>query len=70
MQAKHAFLRAGFGFGLMPLHVVQKDLVSGVLVQIKAEDAPESQVIAMSAVYRADNPPGPVARWFIDRLRQ
>jgi DNA-binding transcriptional LysR family regulator len=70
LQAKHAFLRAGFGFGLMPVHVVQKDLASGVLVQIKAEDAPESQVIAMSAVYRADNPPGPVARWFIDRLRQ
>jgi DNA-binding transcriptional LysR family regulator len=24
----------------------------------------------MSAVYRADNPPGPAARWFIDRLKQ
>jgi DNA-binding transcriptional LysR family regulator len=71
LQAKHSFLRAGFGFGVMPVHVVQKDLTSGVLVQISPEQTvPASQVIAMSAVYRADNPPGPAARWFIDRLKQ
>jgi DNA-binding transcriptional LysR family regulator len=71
LQAKHAFLRAGFGFGLMPLHVVQRDLASGTLIQITAEEvAPASQLIAMSAVYRADNPPGPAARWFIDILKQ
>jgi DNA-binding transcriptional LysR family regulator len=71
LQAKHSFLRAGFGFGMMPLHVVEKDLASGVLVQITAEETmPASRVIGMSAVYRADNPPGPALRWFIDRLKQ
>jgi DNA-binding transcriptional LysR family regulator len=71
LQAKHLFLRAGFGFGTIPRHVIERDLLSGALVQITAEDtAPASQVIAMSAVYRADNPPGPAVRWFIDRLKQ
>jgi DNA-binding transcriptional LysR family regulator len=71
LQAKHSFLRAGFGFGIMPLHVIERDLASGTLVRITAEEtAPASQVIAMSAVYRPDNPPGPAGRWFIDRLKQ
>jgi DNA-binding transcriptional LysR family regulator len=71
LGAKLAFLRAGLGFGLMPLHLVDADLASGALVQITAESAPpEGYVIAMSAVYRTDSPPGPAGRWFIDRLKQ
>ena len=71
LQAKHSFLRAGFGFGMMPLHRVEADLASGALVQIRVEDAPpESYVIVMSAIYRTDTPPGPAGRWFIDRLKQ
>jgi hypothetical protein len=35
------------------------------------EDAPsEGFLIAMSAIYRTDNPPGPAGRWFIERLKQ
>jgi DNA-binding transcriptional LysR family regulator len=69
--AKLAFLRAGLGFGLMPLHMVEADLASGALIQIAGESAPlEGHVITMSAVYRTDNPPGPAGRWFIDRLIQ
>ena len=26
-------------------------------------------MIAMSAIYRTDSPPGPAGRWFIDRLK-
>ncbi len=71
LGAKLAFLRAGFGFGFMPLHVVEADLASGELVQISAEDTPpEGHVIAMSAIYRTDSPPGPAGRWFIDHLKQ
>jgi DNA-binding transcriptional LysR family regulator len=71
LGAKLAFLRAGLGFGLMPLHMIEADLVSGALVQIRGEFAPpEGYVIAMSAVYRTDSPPGPAGRWFIDRLKQ
>jgi DNA-binding transcriptional LysR family regulator len=71
LGAKLAFLRAGFGFGFMPLHVVEADLTSGELVQISAEETPpDGQVITMSAVYRTDSPPGPAGRWFIDHLKQ
>src|SRR5580704_16567822 len=71
LGAKLAFLRAGLGFGLMPLHMIEADLASGALIQITGESAPlEGRVIAMSAVYRTDSPPGPAGRWFIDRLKQ
>jgi len=71
LGAKLAFLRAGLGFGLMPLHIIEEDLASGALIQITGESAPsEGHVIAMSAVYRTDSPPGPAGRWFIDRLKE
>jgi DNA-binding transcriptional LysR family regulator len=71
LGAKLAFLRAGLGFGLMPLHMIESDLASGALVQIRGESAPpEGYVIVMSAVYRTDSPPGPAGRWFIERLKQ
>jgi DNA-binding transcriptional LysR family regulator len=71
LAAKHHFLRAGFGFGIMPLHVVEADLASGVLVEILVEDdPPEGHAIAMSAVYMTDSPLGPAGRWFIDLLKE
>lgn len=71
LRAKLAFLRAGLGFGLMPLHIVEADLASGALIQITDESAPSGgHIIAMSAVYRTDSPPGPAGRWFIDRLKE
>jgi hypothetical protein len=71
LAAKHHFLRAGFGFGIMPLHMVEADLASGALVEIRVEDdPPEGHVIAMSAVYLANSPLGPAGRWFIDRLKE
>jgi DNA-binding transcriptional LysR family regulator len=71
LGAKLAFLRAGFGFGFMPQHVVEADLASGELVQIFAEEMPPGDhVVAMSAIYRSDSPPGPAGRWLIDHLKQ
>ena len=71
LEAKLAFLRAGFGFGLLPLHVVAADLASGMLVRIRPEESQVwGNVISMSAVYRTDRPPGPAGRWFIDHLKQ
>jgi DNA-binding transcriptional LysR family regulator len=71
LGAKLAFLRAGFGYGAMPQHLVHTDLASGALVQIATEDAPPGgREITMGAVYRTDRPPGPAGRWFIDRLKQ
>jgi DNA-binding transcriptional LysR family regulator len=71
LGAKLAFLRAGLGYGGLPLHLIEADLASGALVQIRLEDAPsEGFVIAMSAIYRTDSPPGPAGRWFMERLNQ
>jgi DNA-binding transcriptional LysR family regulator len=71
LGAKLAFLRAGFGFGFMPQHVVEADLASGELVQIFAEELPPgAHAVAMSAIYRTDSPPGPAGRWLIDHLKQ
>ncbi len=71
LGAKLAFLRAGLGFGGLPLHLVEADLASGALVQIATEGArPGGHTITMSAIYRTDSPPGPAGRWFIEHLKQ
>ena len=70
LGAKHAFLRAGLGWGGMPLGVVETDLENGSLVKIGIEDIPDANlVMAMSAVFRTDRPPGPAGRWLIERLK-
>jgi DNA-binding transcriptional LysR family regulator len=71
LETKLAFLRAGLGYAGMPMHMIEADLARGALVQISVEDAPaDGYVIAMSAIYRTDSPPGPAGRWFIDFLKQ
>ncbi|RFB79056.1 LysR family transcriptional regulator [Methylovirgula sp. 4M-Z18] len=70
LGAKHAFLRAGLGWGGMPYEAVKDDLEKGALVEIAIEDAPvDGYVMTMSAVYRTDSPPGPSGRWLIERLK-
>ncbi|CAJ0698848.1 HTH-type transcriptional regulator YhaJ [Ralstonia edaphis] len=70
LGAKHAFLRAGFGWGHMPVAMVQDDLDSGKLVPLQLEAfQPYTPPIAMFAVYRKDTPPGPAGRWFLKRLK-
>jgi DNA-binding transcriptional LysR family regulator len=71
LGAKLAFLRAGFGFGGLPLPMIEADLASGRLVEITTEDSPRGgRLIEMWAIYRTDSPPGPAGRWFIERLKQ
>jgi DNA-binding transcriptional LysR family regulator len=71
LGAKLAFLRAGFGFGALPLPLIEADLACGRLVEITTRDAPRGgRLIEMWAIYRTDSPPGPAGRWFIDRLKQ
>jgi DNA-binding transcriptional LysR family regulator len=70
LGAKHAFLRAGFGWGHMPLAMVEADLKSGALVQIRLENIQPQMLMPMSAVYLKASPPGPAGRWFLDRLKQ
>ena len=70
LGAKHAVLRAGLGWGGMPRHVVEADLANGALVPLVLEEVDSTALIAMSAIYRTDAPPGPAGRWLIGRLKQ
>jgi DNA-binding transcriptional LysR family regulator len=69
LGAKHAFLKAGLGWGHMPLHIVKPDIESGALVKIRVEGTPRDMSLAMKVVYRKDAPPGPAARAFVSQLR-
>src|SRR2546422_4927230 len=68
LGAKHAFLKAGLGWGHMPLHMVQSDIDEGTLVKIRIQGVRRDPLMAMSVVYRKDAPPGPAARSFIAQL--
>jgi DNA-binding transcriptional LysR family regulator len=71
MGAKHAFLRAGLGWGYMPLHMVDEDLRSGKLVRLELEMQPNvGPGFSMHAVHLMEHPPGPAGRWFVDRLKK
>lgn len=70
LGAKHAFLRAGLGWGNMPLHMVEQDIDSGALVRIELETHPVlGSGFSMHAIFMKDEPPGPAGRWFIERLK-
>lgn len=68
LDAKHMLLRAGIGWGMMPLARVKEDLAAGVLVELQVPDVAPFDY-ALEAVYRADTPPGPAATWLIERFR-
>jgi DNA-binding transcriptional LysR family regulator len=71
MGAKHAFLRAGFGFGHMPRFMVEDDIASDRLRAIRIEmPGVTNLLMPMHAVYRKDAPPGPAGRWLIQSLKQ
>jgi DNA-binding transcriptional LysR family regulator len=70
LGAKHAFLKAGLGWGHMPLHMVAADIEEGTLVRIRVEGLPRRVELQMRIVYRKDAPPGPAARAFIAQLRR
>lgn len=67
LGAKHALLLQGFGWGGMPAHQAEHDLGIGRLVQLDLPDFAERRY-AFAGLYRADAPPGPAARWLLDRL--
>jgi len=70
MGARHAFLRAGFGFGNMPRFMVEEDIARGNLRVVRIElPSNVRPLIPMRAVYRNDAPPGPAGRWLIEHLK-
>lgn len=70
LGAKHAFLKAGLGWGNMPLPMIQEDLDNRSLVELTLEDQlPAGGHLPMFVVFRKDTPPGPASRWFIEQLK-
>jgi DNA-binding transcriptional LysR family regulator len=71
MGARHAFMRAGFGFGNMPRFMVEDDIARGKLREIRVPmPSNVKPLMPMRAVYRKDAPPGPAGRWLIDHLKR
>ncbi len=70
LGAKHAFLRAGLGWGHMPLHMVKADLDRGALVRIRVEGNSRDNAFPMKVVFRKDASPGPAGRAFIAQLKR
>lgn len=61
--AKHGLLRAGFGWGSMPLHMIGDDLERGTLTRLQPSHwVGQEQKIPLYAIHPADHPPGPVTR--------
>lgn len=67
LGAKHALLLAGLGWGGLPDPMVADDLSAGRLVPLDIEDRPPDHY-AIYAIHRADAPPGPAGRWFVETL--
>lgn len=71
LGAKHAMLRAGLGWGSMPLHMVADDLCQGRLVRLATTEwARTAQVpkVPTSVACRSDRPIGPAAQWVMEHL--
>ncbi|CCM78940.1 LysR family transcriptional regulator [Rhizobium mesoamericanum] len=71
LGAKHAFLKAGLGWGSMPTWMIKADLAAGSLVELNVDPGvwPQGDQMPMHAVHRSGAPPGPAGRWLIERLR-
>jgi DNA-binding transcriptional LysR family regulator len=67
LSAKHALLLAGVGWGGMPRTMIEADLQEGRLVALPLPEWPD-HTYAFHLIHRIDTPPGPAARWLIERL--
>ena len=68
LGSKHMLLKAGIGWGHMPEPMVRDDLIAGRLVALDMPDSIGGHYL-LDAIYRTDTPPGPAARWLIERFR-
>ncbi len=67
LGTKHTLLLAGIGWGSMPTHMVEADIAAGRLVELTLAEAGRRR-LPLTAIHRADQPPGPAGRWLIRRF--
>ena len=62
-------LRAGLGWGNLPLHMVRADLHKRRLVRIRPEAwADDEHTLHLAIVHRRDTTLGPAHRWVFEQL--
>jgi DNA-binding transcriptional LysR family regulator len=69
LSSKHMLLKAGIGWGNIPVPMIEEDLATGKLVVLDMPDNSGGDYV-MDAIYRTDTPPGPAGSWLIERLRR
>jgi DNA-binding transcriptional LysR family regulator len=67
LSAKHALLKAGLGWGNMPLHLVEEDIAGGQLVRLQVEASPEYDY-PVSLITPAGAVMGPALQWLAEAL--
>ncbi|HIL36442.1 MAG TPA: LysR family transcriptional regulator [Planctomycetes bacterium] len=66
---KLTLIRAGLGWGNLPLGLVSDDLEKGTLVKLVLEEqGPEPLLVPLSLITRSDAPPGPAGQWLLKEL--
>jgi DNA-binding transcriptional LysR family regulator len=69
LSTKHALLLGGLGWGGMPTHLVTDDLARKRLVKLRLEGVDDASITSpLYTLHRTAEPPGPAARWLLDRL--
>jgi DNA-binding transcriptional LysR family regulator len=70
LGAKHAMLKAGFGWGSMPAHLVADDLAGGHLCALTLDATNVGITLPLFTAHRRDRPPGPAGRWLLEHLTE
>lgn len=71
IATKLLLLRAGLGWGNLPLHLVRQDIETGVLRRVVLERwGPNPLLATMSTIARKDAPLGPAAQWLLECLEK
>lgn len=71
LTTKREMLRAGLGWGNLPIHLAQADLDKGRLVRIRPQAwADDEHTIHLALVYRRDVMLGPAHRWVLESISE
>jgi DNA-binding transcriptional LysR family regulator len=70
LEIKIACVRAGLGWGAVPLAAIQAEAAAGTIVPVEMDGIiPTRAIMPMYVVHRIGSPPGRAGRWLIDYLK-
>jgi DNA-binding transcriptional LysR family regulator len=70
LATKHAFLKAGLGWGYMPEHDIVLDIAERVLSRVWIEGLRDRNAVPLVVVRRRDRVLGPAAQWMLMKLME